>query len=60
MKRFIVIETDEIESSTETESLINNTTRRMSDHEIENSSSVSVTSEEVDQQIRAVTYPLLP
>ena len=58
MKRAIGTETDDIESSTETESLLINTPGKMSDDEIENSWSVSVTSEEVAWLIRAVTHPL--
>ena len=58
MKRTLVVETDEVDSSTETESLIEITPRRMSDHEVETSSSVSVTSEEVARQIKVVTDPL--
>ena len=58
MKRTIGTETDDIKSSTETETLIQSTPSRMSDHETENSSSVSVTPEEVARQIRTVTGPL--
>ena len=38
--------------------MIENTPRRMSDHEVEASPSVSVTSEEVAWQVKAVTDPL--
>ena len=55
MKRNIVDETDD--SETETESLIENTPRKMSSYDIENSSNVSDTSEELSRQIRAVTDP---
>ena len=58
MKRTVAVETEDIDSSTETESWIEHTPRRMSDHEIETSSSVFVTSEEVARQIKAVTDPL--
>ena len=58
MKRTVAVETDDIDSSTETESLIENIPRMMSDHEIEASASVSVTSGEVARQIKAVTDPL--
>ena len=57
MKRTIDLEGDNIESSTETENLIESTPRRMADHKIENSSSVSPTAEEVARQIRAATDP---
>ena len=50
MKKTIGTETDEIKSSTETESLIENASSKMS--------SVCVTSEEVAWQIKAVTDPL--
>ena len=53
------IQTVEIESSTETESLMENIPRTMSDNAKENSSNVSVTSQEVSRQIKAVTDPLL-
>ena len=51
------METDDIDSSRENESLIANTPSRMSDHETENSPSVSVTSDEVARLIRAVRDP---
>ena len=54
MKKTIGTETDDIDGGTETETLTANTPSRMSDHESENSSSVSVTSEEVAWQIRSV------
>ena len=57
MKRTKGTETDNIESSNETESIIANTPSRMSVHEAENSSSVSVTYEEVAWQISAMTDP---
>ena len=47
MKKTVAVDTEETDSSTETESLIENTLRRMSDHEVETSPSVSITSEEV-------------
>ena len=49
MKKTIGTETGDIDGGTETETLTGNTPSRMSDHETENSSSVSVTSEEVDK-----------
>ena len=55
MKRTTGIKTDDVETSTETESFIAVTPRRASDCEAENSSSVSVTSDEVAWPIRAVT-----
>ena len=58
MKRTISVETDDIESSTETGGLIENTPRRMSYHETESASSVSVTYEEFALKIRAATDPL--
>ena len=58
MKRSVGVETEETDSSTETESLPEHTPRRMSDPENEASSNVSVTSEEVARQIKAVTDPL--
>ena len=59
MKKAVAIETDEIDSSTETESLITNTPRRLSDHEKETSPSVSFMSEEVARQIKSVANPLI-
>ena len=58
MKRSVAVETEETDSSTETESLLGHTPGRMSDPEIETSSSEAVTSEDVERQIRAVTDPL--
>ena len=58
MKRTIGIETDNKESSTETESIIAITPCGITDYEIENSLSLSVTSEKVARQIRAVIDPL--
>ena len=58
MKRSVGVETDETDGSTEIESLKENTPRRMSDHEVEISPSVSITSEEVACQIKAVFHPL--
>ena len=49
------LETDDIDCSTETESLIENTPTRKSDNEIEKSSSVSVTSDEVSPEFISVT-----
>ena len=57
MKRTVSAETDGIGSNTETESIVAKTPSRMSDHEIEISSSSSASSEEVARQIKAVTDP---
>ena len=56
MKLAISVETD-IDTSTETENLRENIPRRKSDHKMETSTSVSITSEAVDRQIRAVIDP---
>ena len=58
MKKIVAIETEETDSSTETYSLLEKIPRRMSDPKTETSPSVSVTSEEVGRQIKAVTDPL--
>ena len=58
MKKSVAVETEQNDSSTETESLLAHTPRKMSDPEIETSSSESVTSEDVERQTRAVTDPL--
>ena len=58
MKRAVAVEIDETDSSTETESLIKNTPRKLSDHKVETSPSVSVTSEKFVCQIKAVTDSL--
>ena len=58
MQRSICTKMDDIESSTETESLIASTLTSMSDHEVDNTRSVSVTSEEVAWRIRVVTDSL--
>ena len=58
MKRFVAVETEENDSSIETKSLLAQTPRRMSDPEIETSPSKTITSEDVERQIRAVTGPL--
>ena len=55
MTRSVVVQTEENDKSTETESLLAHTPRRMSDPEIETSSSEAVSSEDVEHQIRAVT-----
>ena len=52
----MAIDTD-IDGSTETENLRENTPRRKTDQEIETSTSVSITSQEVNRQITAVTDP---
>ena len=54
----VAVETEETGSSTETESLPEHTPRRMSDPEKKILSSVSVTSQEVGRQIKAVIGPL--
>ena len=58
MKRNKSTETDEIENSTKSESLIANAPCRKSGHEVQKSSSASVTSEEAVRQIRALNYRL--
>ena len=58
MKKSIAVETEETDSGTETESLLRNTPRRMSALKTETSPSVSVRSEEVVRQIKALTDPL--
>ena len=58
MKRSVAVEIDETDSSTETESLLEHTPRRMSDLENETSPSESVSSEDVARQIKAVKDPL--
>ena len=58
MKRSVAVETEETVSSTETKGLLEHTPRRMSDLEIETSSSEAVASEDVERQTRAVTDPL--
>ena len=59
MKQTVSTETDDIDESTQTESIVANTHHKMSDHEIKNSSSNSVTPGQVARQIKAVTN-LLP
>ena len=51
-------EIDDIDNSTEAEGKVVSNPPRMSNHEIENSSSNCVTSEKVACQIKAVTDPL--
>ena len=58
MKRSVAVEIDETDSSTETESLLGYTPKRMSNLETETSSSEAVTPEDFERQIRAVTDPL--
>ena len=58
MKQTIGTETHKTKSSSETGNLIANTLGRISSHRVENSSSVFVTSEEIDRQLKAVTDPL--
>ena len=58
MKRSVTVETEETDSSTETENLLGHTPRRMSDSEIETSSSEAVTSEGVERPIRSIKDPL--
>ena len=53
-----MVETEGTDSSTEIESALAHTPRRMSDPEIETSSSEALTSESVQRQIRAVTDPV--
>ena len=58
MRSSVAVEFEENVSSTETESLLAHTPKRMSAPEIETSSSEAVTSEDVEFQIKAVTDPL--
>ena len=58
MKRCVEVETEEIDSSTETEILPEHIPRRMSDPKNKTSTSESVTCEDVGHQIRATTDPL--
>ena len=58
MKRSAAVETEETDNRTETECLEENTPRKSSDPARETSTSVSVTSEEISRQIKAVTDPL--
>ena len=58
MKRSVAVETEENDSSTEIESLLAHTPRRMFDPKIETSSCEAITSEDVEHQIRAVIDPL--
>ena len=52
MKKTVAVETEETDNCNETESLIENNPRKMSDHEIEASPTAFVTSEEVSLQIK--------
>ena len=58
MKKSVAVETKENYSSTEFESILAHTPRRMSDPENETSSSGAVTSEDVQRHITTVTGPL--
>ena len=58
MKTSVAVEIDETDSSTDTESLIDIIPKKMSDHEVETSPSVSVTSEKFARQIKPATDPL--
>ena len=55
MKRCVAVETKETDSSTETESLLEHTPKRMPDSKKETSPSVSVKSEDIERQINALT-----
>ena len=57
-EKTIAIGTGDLYSSTGTENSIELTPRRMSDHGLEASPSVSVTSEEIAGEIQAVAVPL--
>ena len=57
MKKSIDIESDDVENRNEIENFIANTLNKMSNDEMENSSSASVTPDEVAWQIRVVTGP---
>ena len=58
MKRTVDNGTEDTESKSETESRVANTPGGMSDHYVGNSTSLTVTSQEVVRQIKAVTDPL--
>ena len=58
MKKSVAAKMEETDSSTETESLLENTPRRMSDPETFTAPSVSITFEKVARQIKAVTDPV--
>ena len=58
MKKAVANEKEETVSSTEAAILLENTPKKMSDPETETSLKVSVKSEEVALQIKAVTDPL--
>ena len=55
MKMTLAVETEDMDSNTQTKSFLKNTPRKMSDHEIETSPSVS---DEVAWQIKPVIDPL--
>ena len=57
MKKSRAVETEETDKSNETGSLIENTKRNMSYQEVETSTRVSGTSQEVARQMKAVTDP---
>ena len=58
MRRTIGFETDDRDSNTDTESFIEINPRRMSNHEMETSPSVGVTSEKFARQNRTVNDPI--
>ena len=55
MKKIVSTETEDRHSSRETESIVDNTTNRMSNHETDTSSSNSFTSNGADRQNKDVT-----
>ena len=58
MSRAVRTEIDEVNSSSETESMVEASPPKISDHEIENFCGNSVTSAEVVRQMKAITKPL--
>ena len=55
MKKAVSTETNNIDSSTQTESILVNASRRMSDNETENTTSDSVTFKKVASEIKDIT-----
>ena len=58
MQRSVAVETEKTDKGTETENLIENTPRRMSNYEKKASQNASVTTDEFARQIKAVIDPL--
>ena len=59
MNRTVCIKTEDTDIGTETQSLVISAASRISDHEVDSSYSVSITSEEVARRTKAVTYTQL-